>query len=134
MVVLEKLADFIKRTEDSFIGNEWLSDDKMQVYVRKGHHMIGGKIWECLDIANVEVYKQRQGTWTGFIFKAHEMNPWDCTYVECVHNPILASWLLKNGFLPTPTMESFYLPKNWEKWNEQRRARIMEARVAGEGH
>lgn len=127
MGVLEKLAEFIKGAEDRFTMTEWLSDDKMQVYVRKGHHLIDGKMRDCLDVANVEVYEQQQGTWTDFIFKAHDMNPWDCTYVECVHNPVLAAWLLKNGFLPTPTMESFYLPKKMEGWHDRHRTRTRPA-------
>ncbi len=119
MTVLEKLAEFIRNSEEQFSASEWLSDEKMQVYVRKGHHFLGRKRRLCLDIANVEVYKKGEGTWTSFIRQAHEMNPWDGTFVECVHNSRLASWLLRNGFAPHNGVESFFLPKNPENWNER---------------
>lgn len=115
MGVLAKLAAFIESVEKYRTKSEWLSDDLMQVYVRKGVHMIDGELRTCLDIASVEVYVQQKGTWTDFIWKAHKMSPWYCTYVECVHNPVLLAWLLKNKFLPTSCeRESFYLLKNVE--------------------
>jgi hypothetical protein len=142
MEVLTKLSAFIESAKSFRVMNEWLDDDKMQVYVRKGIHMIDGKVRTCLDVANVEVYVQQEGTWTDFIWKAHGMNPWDCTYIECVHNPVLAAWLLKNGFLPTTTTlnsfyvsghESFYLPTSAgaERWNndDKRRNRSLETRI-----
>lgn len=111
MTVIEQLKEFFAM-ENSFPRVKWLRDDKMQVYVRRGMHIVGGKASVCFDIANVEVYKQKQGTWTAFLWQAHEMNPWDCTFVECVLNPILASWLLKNGFsYSNEVKESFVLFK-----------------------
>lgn len=108
MKIIEKLKDFIENDK----RNEWLSDGLMNVYVRKGYHFIEGKTKICLDIANVVVYKQKQGTWTKFLWEAHKINPWYCTFVECVNNKHLVKWLLKNGF--TETNESFYL-KTGEK-------------------
>ena len=121
MTVLEQLAEFIADAEGKFGQSKWLSDDLMEVYVRRGMHSIEGKQRICLDIANVNVYKQQQGTWTDFLWKAHELNPWDCTFVECVHNEHLVASLLRSGFMPTPTMESFYLPKKPEEWNAENR-------------
>lgn len=124
--VLEQLADFITESEGKLAQSRWLEDDKMRVYVRRGMHSIEGKPRICLDIANVTVHEEQQGTWTDFCWKAQEMNPWDCLYVECVHNEHLATWLLRNGFLPTSMtlMESFYLPKDPDKWRTaERRSR-----------
>lgn len=47
------------------------------------------------------------------------MNPWDATYVECVHNQDLAVFLLKSGWMmvdPSLTVgaNSFFLMKNWD--------------------
>lgn len=122
--VIEQLADFIKQAEDG-IRNLWLSDDIMKVYVRMGRHIIGtGKISVTLDIASVEVEEENQGrgVWTEFLEKAHEMNPWEATYVECVHNPILATSLIRHGWMPVPlSSESFFMPKDIQKYFEQQR-------------
>lgn len=115
MTVLEQLAEFIKDSEGRMAQSKWLADDTMNVYVRRGFHSIDGLPRICLDVASVTVAVE-QGTWTNFIWKAHDLNPWDCTFVECVHNHHLASWLLRNGFMPTDGMESYYMPKDPEKW------------------
>ena len=122
--VLEQLADFIKESEETYTRNLWLGDDKMKVYVRKGRHILGfGKLVWTLDIASVEVDedKQGQGLWTDFLDKAHEMNPWEATHVECVHNPILAASLLRHGWMPVPGAypESFFMPKDVAKYYDQ---------------
>jgi hypothetical protein len=119
MTVLEQLAEFVADAEGKLAQSKWLEDNKMRVYVRRGFHNLDGKPRICLDIANVTVFEEQQGTWTEFAAKAHEMNPWDCTFVECVHNEHLASWLLRSGFTPTEAMESFYLPKNMETWGDK---------------
>ena len=115
MTVLEQLAEFIEGANSRYTANSWLSDDKMNVYVRKGFHVIANnKAAWTLDIASVVVHKQKQGTWTDFIHKAHELNPWEATFVECVHNPILAAWLGRNGWQVAPGLipESFFLLTN----------------------
>jgi hypothetical protein len=117
--VLKKLEAFLASVETRLTANEWLTDDKMQVYVRKGRRLIDGKMRTTLDIANVEVYDKGQGTFTDFLNKAHDMHPWDATYVECVHNPDLAVFLVRYGFMPHPqSPSSFYLPKDPSKWYE----------------
>jgi len=122
--VIEQLADFIKSSEDSHTNNLWLQDDIMKVYVRKGRHMVyPGKLSTTLDIAAVEVDedKQSQGHWTAFLDKAHEMNPWEATYVENTLNPILATSLIRHGWMPVPGAypESFFMPKDSAKYFEQ---------------
>lgn len=91
--------------------SQWLGDDEMKVYVRKGRHMVDGKMRITLDIAAVEVYEQSQGTFKNFLQRAHETHPWDGTYAECVHNPRLAVFFIRDGWLPINMGESFYLPK-----------------------
>jgi len=124
MTVIEQLADFIKNAENG-LRNLWLEDDVMKVYVRKGHHIISQNrnIATTLDIAAVEVVqeKRNQGHWSNFLAKAHEMNPWDATFVECVHNQDLAISLLKHGWMQSPgvAMESFFLPKDIDKYYDQ---------------
>lgn len=125
--IIEQLQAFLKEAEESYHARQWLADDKMKVYVRKGRHAISpGKIATTLDIASVEVDEeyQRQGVWSDFIQKAHELNPWEATYVECVHNPHLAESLLRHGWMPVSqpglySPESFFMPKDVAKYYEE---------------
>jgi hypothetical protein len=122
--VIEQLAEFIKDSENSYTNNLWLQDDIMKVYVRKGRHMVyPGKLSTTLDIAAVEVDedKQGQGYWTDFLDKAHEMNPWEATYVENTLNPVLATSLIRHGWMPVPGSfpESFFMPKDSAKYFDQ---------------
>lgn len=122
--VLEQLVDFIKESEEKHVYNLWLGDDTMKVYVRKGRHMVyPGKLSTTLDIASVEVDedKQGQGVFSDFLDKAHEMNPWDATYIENVLNPVLATSLIRHGWLPVPGAypESFFMPKDTAKYYDQ---------------
>lgn len=116
--VLNQLSDFIAEGKDQFhIFPRWLSDEKMQVYVRKGRHCLfpgALRAATTLDIASVEVYEKGQGTWTEFIAKAHEMNPWEATFCESVLNEDLAVWLMKNGWQPVPGSipPCFFMPKD----------------------
>lgn len=120
MTVLEQLDNFIKESEAKFLRNLWLEDDDMKVYVRKGRHILGTgqNAVITLDIATVEVNegKQNQGIWTNFLYHAHEMNPWDATYIENILNPILSVSLVKNGWIPVikPGLysECYYMPKD----------------------
>lgn len=116
--VIEQLTRFLEENKDGFLAREWLSDDAMQVYVRKGRRSLKPDVMSTtLDIANVTVAegKQNQGLWTEFLEKAHEINPWEVTYVECVHNPYLVAQLGRMGWYiypPNQYAESFYMPKD----------------------
>ena len=116
--VLDQLADFIEESRDRLTCNQWISDDDMKVYIRKGRHMLyPGRSSLTLDIASVEVQEEKRGKglWTAFLGKAHEMNPREATYIECVHNPILQASLIKHGWPSVwdseNLLESFFLLK-----------------------
>ena len=122
--VIEQLVDFINDAEEKHVYNLWLSDDIMQVYVRKGRHVIySGKLSTTLDIASVTVAEeyQEQGFWTNFLNKAHEMNPWEATYIENTLNPVLTTSLFRHGWIPVPNVypQSFFLPKDVAKYYDQ---------------
>src|SRR6516162_1305628 len=88
MTGIEMLTEWIRRVGNrKYMTNEWLMADDMKVYVRRGYHVCGF----CLDVASVEVYDKGQGTFTRFLEVAHALNPWDATFVECVHNERLAA-------------------------------------------
>lgn len=124
MTIIEQLQQFIKDAETGDSRNLWIADDDMQVYIRKGHHLLpNGKIATTLDIANVTVEpsKQRKGLWTAFLAKAQEINPWEGVYVECVHTPYLAMSLMKQGWIGVNNNESFFMPKDMVKYQSQQR-------------
>lgn len=130
MTVLEQLEEFIVKSKDSFyVLPKWIDDKDMKVYIRKGRHLLrsGGKIQVCLDIASVEVDEDKRGNgiFSNFLKKAHEMNPWDATYVECVHNKDLDTFLVKSGWMmvENPSFgidgpQSFFLMKDWNNFFE----------------
>lgn len=117
--IIEKLAIFIQDSEKNLTRSMWISDEYMSVYVRKAKRYLSGKMSTTLDIASVTIDedKQGQGIWTDFLAKAHELNPWDATYVENVLNPILAGSLLRHGWIVMG--ESFLMPKDPAKYFEQ---------------
>ena len=53
-----------------------------------------------LDIAGIQIdaMHQRKVIGSRLINYCHEVNPQQVTYIECVHNPILAGWLERNGW------------------------------------
>lgn len=120
MKVIEQLANFI--TNSDSVRNLWLEDEVMKVYVRKGYHIVfpGSRASVTLDIASVSVNEenQQQGYWTNFLAKAHEMNPWEATFIECVLEPRLAASLLKHGWMNAPGVmgESYFMPKDFDKY------------------
>jgi hypothetical protein len=61
--------------------------------------LVGSEAYLCLDIARVEVWPQRKGTFTGLLEIAQNLCPWNAVRVESVGNPHLASYLrrLKNA-------------------------------------
>ena len=114
MKMIEMLAGFIEKAT-GFTANEWLYCEEMMLYVRKGHHYIAGEKCITLDLANFEVYKKGQGTFTAFLQEAHANNPWAATYIECVHNVRLRKWLELRGFHKEPNAQ----PGNYYLWRHE---------------
>ncbi|MEI8270924.1 MAG: hypothetical protein WCG45_06180 [bacterium] len=126
MNIFEKLKNFIDESKEKRINNSWIDDENMKVYIRKGYHLIEGKMTPTLDIASISVEeeKQNKGFCSQFLEDAHEQNPWDATFVECVLNTNLASHLLRNGWLPCQLGESFYKLKKEIKYDPFKQIKI----------
>lgn len=76
--------------------NKWFYADFGQVYLRKGAHLINGKIKETLDLASIEIYPeyQRQGYFKRILaFTEQLAQPNRIVYVESVLNPDLRAFL-----------------------------------------
>jgi hypothetical protein len=61
----------------------------------------GKKMSTTLDIAaRRSVGRELRGTFKEFLYQASQSNPWDGIYVECVHNPRLAAFLIRELWVP----------------------------------
>lgn len=83
--------------------NAWLEDDKLRAYVRYSSRVLDKKtrvISTCLDVAVIAVnmMEWNKGHCREFIHTAHELNPWDATFIECANSPVLDAALKRWGF------------------------------------
>jgi hypothetical protein len=92
----DMLIDFVNGQK----RNAWLSDKKIQVYVRKSHRLINGMLVKTFDIANVTAHPKGQGHFTEFLAMAETLGfP---VYVESVLNKRLESFLIRKGYEVVP--------------------------------
>jgi hypothetical protein len=97
----EQLREFIRIADARYWPcNTWIYSDTMDVYVRKGGHLLD-EVRTCLDIASITVREdqRRQGHFVRFVTAAHEMHPWEATYIENAHNPIIRDWCERHGWV-----------------------------------
>lgn len=96
--------------------NAWVRYGPFELYVRKGHHIVGGQVRKTFDLANFSNTKRKErgkGAFRLFIaslpflLKGH----FDVIYVESVQNPRLAKSLPSMGFKLAMPLDppSFYL-------------------------
>lgn len=96
--VIAELEDFISGP----LRNKYIYDSQyiVQLYTRKGHHSINGKIADTIDIANLVIEGGYRGNGIGsaLIDAIHEANPFSHTYVESLLNTSLYFHLKRNGW------------------------------------
>lgn len=116
--VIAQLAAFIDALSvRSYPNNLWLSDDRMEVYVRHSRRRVphGGDVvtLKCLDIGNANVYDTGKGIFsTQFLPQAIKLNPWDAVYAENVLTDRFANFFRKQGWLEIPGLTPcFFLVK-----------------------
>ena len=88
------LYQFLKSKE----RNSWLGNKVIEVYVRKGFHIIEGKMRRCLDVASVTTSPKYRGKgyFTRFIDYAESFGY--VIYLENVFNEDLISFFKKRGY------------------------------------
>jgi len=59
--LVETNLSAIERFLKSKARNEWLEVDTFSIYVRKGYHLIQGKIVHCFDVASIEADEGERG-------------------------------------------------------------------------
>lgn len=107
---LDLLQNFIDSVDvtSRMPRSQWLMVPGLDVYVRRGFHLIEGDLTACLDLASLNATPMRKGIGTRFITAAHEMNPWRVTYIESVLNPHLVRWLDRNDWMRIESMAPSY--------------------------
>jgi hypothetical protein len=104
--MINQINDFL----NSSVRNQWVTDEFMQVYLRKSHRYYAGNLIQFLDIATIVVYPyfQRQGKCGEFIKTAHQINPFQATFVENVLHEFLRVHLRKNQYLEYSITNCFF--------------------------
>ncbi len=92
---------------NSKLRNQWLGGDVIQVYMRKGIHVIGRQAFKTLDIANIQIDESERGKGVGMrlIDWLHEQNPFEVTYVESLQNLRLYASLKQRGWIDVPNSQ-----------------------------
>lgn len=112
-----KIENFCDQGKTWRFSNAWIKQKGLaSLYLRSSLRLIyeltnrdlskesiSSKMTPVLDIAaiQVEAVHQRKGIGSHLINYCHLINPQKVTYIECVHNPILAGWLERNGWTST---------------------------------
>lgn len=110
--ILNKLEEFIKQAQQAKFGQRsWLYSRDLEIYVRKGFHLIENRMETCFDIANITVYKPGFGTFTKLVADLLPLIPWPILYIESVQEARFCRYLERNHWLPSITPYCYYLKK-----------------------
>ena len=89
------------------VRNEWLSSAKMNVYVRKGRHLINGEIRLCFDVASIGVPDNLRGKgiftkWLEQVEKEIPSFEIEYVFVESILESRLIPFLGRHGYTEIP--------------------------------
>lgn len=133
MTLLEQLQQFIDSADEWHHNRQWLEDEHMKVYVRRGRRILPSfdasatalavfhtrnlestKRATTLELASIDVLEneQGQGRFKAFLAEAERINPWDALYIENVLTQRFESFFVRSGFLPV----SDTFPTCFYKW------------------
>jgi hypothetical protein len=104
--VLENFADELGRMIEAGHSRAWLRFGKMDVYIRVGKKVIGGKLTDCVQLANLNTpaRHQRKGTFDRFLIEIRTVTKMPI-YVEQILNREFFDALLRRGFTPAREYE-----------------------------
>lgn len=94
--LFQEINDWWKNTT---ARNKWFRRDGVDVYIRRANRYIDGKMVTSFDVANIEVRKQRKGSFTKFLDYFEQNIGTDIIYVESVLNPVLYPYLERRGYI-----------------------------------
>jgi hypothetical protein len=104
----------------------WLTDEFLEVYVRRAHRIINGQAYESLDIGNINgsAFLTKVDEFLDF---ARTVCPWDVIYVECAGEGLANHLSHKPGWQRDmlqpdhPANRSYYL---WVDPTDEVRVRV----------
>ena len=113
--IMQQFGAFLIQAETRWQYRVWLETTAMRVYVRKTRRLLAGLMRNSLDIAAIEIAEEQQGKglFSAFMEKAHSLNPYEVTYLEHAHNPLIEVWCVRHGCAldPGTSPASFYALK-----------------------
>lgn len=96
------------------LHNMWIGDNNIQVYIRKGYHLIHQEFLNTIDIANIQQDVEHRGKGFFKTFIQHVERYKYPVYVECIHNPRLTDMLERNGYTIIRTTGETHAIKQFE--------------------
>jgi hypothetical protein len=115
MEIIDQLHKLLaEKKPDAFSVRRWLKNKKVEVYVRITQRYVDDTFVESIDIANIDIKKERnqgKGWFTGFITQVEELAATSsrCVYIESIVSERFANFIIKRGYLRSMTSyNSFY--------------------------
>ena len=122
MIIVDEVIQGLHEFLDSDFRNKYVYDSNyiVELYVRKGHHVINNKLENTLDIASLVVDEDHRGAGIGsmLISEIHRINPFEYTYVESLLNTSLYCHLIDHGWIDVPRSTPPCVYKHAIKINE----------------
>ena len=113
--MMQQFGAFLTEADKRWQYRTWLETAAMRVYMRKTRRLLAGLMRNSLDIAAIEIAEEQQGKglFSAFMEKAHTLNPYEVTYLEHAHNPLIEAWCVRHGWVADPgtSPTSFYALK-----------------------
>ncbi|MGB8346340.1 MAG: hypothetical protein WCD86_15760 [Ktedonobacteraceae bacterium] len=113
--IMQQFGAFLTQAETRWQYRVWLETAAMRVYVRKTRRLLAGIVRNSLDIAAIEIAEEQQGKglFSAFMTNVHTLNPYEVTYLEHAHNPLIETWCVRHGWVADPGTSpvSFYALK-----------------------
>ena len=113
--IMQQFGAFLTEADKRWQYRIWLETAAMRVYVRKTRRILAGTMRNSLDIAAIEIAEEQQGNglFSAFMTNVHTLNPYEVTYLEHAHSPIIAEWCVRHGWVADPgtSPASFYALK-----------------------
>lgn len=92
----EKIIDFLSRSKDKRVANEWLETNEGKVYLRWSFRYIKDDKVRSIEVASIEASRPRTGFFTKVIEVIEEHTDAGVIILENAHNPILQNWAVRH--------------------------------------
>lgn len=106
----------------STLQSQWISEDGLEIYVRKSKRYIGDRLVQCFDIANVTAKTYGQGNFTAYLSKLVGLlqgQPFEAIYIENVINDRFVQYLVDKEFKRASNDSPLFAPSLYKYLNGQ---------------